>query len=131
MLVIGRKGLTTVWKGLTDGELNLTQPYVMAEPGRISVSDQKANNSFAHQQFRLWRDDLNKFGTTLDLHFPAITPVLYFTFADGNEAVMAWGEADAKIDRPVTVSGEVPPIRTKNSLLSLVRHQSRASHFVV
>ncbi len=119
MLVIGRKGLTTVWRGLTDGELNLTQPYVMAEPGRLSVSDFKANNSFAHQQFKLWRDDLNKFGTTIDLHFPAITPVLYFTFADGNEAVMAWGEADAKIDRPVTVSGEVPPIRTKNSLLAL------------
>ena len=119
MLVIGRKGLTTVWRGLTDGELNLTEPYVMAEPGRLSVSDFKANNSFAHQQFKLWKDDLNKFGTTIDLHFPAITPVLYFTFADGNEAVMAWGEADAKIDRPVTVSGEVPPIRTKNSLLAL------------
>lgn len=119
MLVIGRKGLTTVWRGLTDGELNLTEPYVMAEPGRISVSDQKANNSFAHQQFRLWRDDLNKFGTTLDLHVPATTPVLYFTFADGNEAVIVSGEADAKIDRPVTVTGEVPPIRTKNSRLIL------------
>jgi hypothetical protein len=119
MLVIGRKGLTTVWKGLTDGELNLTQPYVMAEPGRISVSDLKANNSFAHQQFKLWKDDLNRFGTTIDLSFPATAPVLYFTFADGNEAVMAWGQADAKIDRPVTVSGEVPPIRTKNSLLAL------------
>src|SRR4029453_7941694 len=28
-------------------------------------------------------------------------------------------QANAKIDRPVTVTGEVPPIRTKNSLLAL------------
>lgn len=119
MLVIGREGLTTVWKGLTDGEINLARPYVLAEPGRISVSDLTAKNSFAHQQFKLWKDDLNKFGTTLEMRFPATTPVLYFTFAEGNEAVLAWGQADAKIDRPVTVSGEVPPIRTKNSLLAL------------
>lgn len=119
MLVIGREGLTTVWKGLTDGEINLTRPYVMSEPGRISVSDLTANNSFAHQQFKLWKDELNQFGTTIEIRFPAVTPVLYFTFAEGNETVLAWGQADARIDRPVTVSGEAPPIRTKNSLLAL------------
>jgi hypothetical protein len=119
MLVIGGKGLTTAWRGLTDGEINSTQPYVMAEPGRLSVADQKGGNSFAHQQFRLWKDDLNRFGTSVDLRFPAITPFLYFTFADGNEAVMVSGNADIKIDRPVTVTGEVPPIRTKNSLMIL------------
>ena len=119
MLVIGREGLTTEWRGLTDGEINLTRPYVMAEPGRISVSDLTAKNSFAHQQFKLWKDELNQFGTTIELRFPATTPVLYFTFADGNETVLAWGQADARIDRPVTVSGEVPPIRTKNTLMAL------------
>lgn len=119
MLVIGRKGLTSVWKGLTDGELNLTQPYVMAEPGRLSISDLTANNSFAHQQFRLWKDNLNTFGTTVEMRFPGITPFLYFTFADGNEAVMASGHADVRVDRPVTVSGEAPAIRSKNSLMAL------------
>ncbi|HEX6731355.1 MAG TPA: hypothetical protein VF074_15130, partial [Pyrinomonadaceae bacterium] len=119
MLVIGSKGVTTVWKGLTDGELNLTRPYVMAEPGRVSVSDATAENSFAHQQFQLWKDKQNSFGTTADLHFPKVTPFFYFTFADGNEAVMASGNADVKVDRPVTVSGEAPAIRSRNSLMVL------------
>ena len=119
MLVIGRKGVSTVWQGLNDGELNLTKPYVMAEPGRVSVSDVTAENSFAHQQFQLWKDKQNTFGTTVDLRFSKVTPFFYFTFADGNEAVMASSNADVKIDRPVTVSGQAPAIRSRNSLMIL------------
>jgi len=119
MMVIGGKGVTTSWQGLQDGELNLTRPYVMAEPGRLSVSDVMADNSFAHQQFQLWKDAQNTFGTTIDLRYPKITPFFYFTFADGNEAVMASGNADVKIDRPVTVSGQAPAIKSKSSLMVL------------
>src|SRR5262245_1215133 len=128
LLVIGGQGLSTVWKGLTDGEINSTQPYVMAEPGRLSVADQKGSNSFAHQQFRLWKDELNKFGTSVDLRFPAFTPFLYFTLAEGTEAVIVSGNADIKIDRPVTVTGEVPPIRSKNSLM--IQSGNKAGRFI-
>jgi hypothetical protein len=62
------------------------------------------------------------------LRFPAITPFLYFTFADGNEAVMTSGNADVKIDRPVTVTGEVPPIRSKSS--SMILSGTQAGRFV-
>ena len=117
LLVGCGEGLTNAWKGLRDGELNLTQPFVMAEPGRISISDPTANNSFSQQTFKLWKDKLNKFGTTVELHYPKTTPFFYFTFADGNEALMIFGNADVKIDRPVNVAGEALPIRSKNSLL--------------
>jgi len=119
MAVIGDKGTTSVWRGLRDGQLNFIQPYVMAEPGRLSVSDLMASNSFAHQEFQLWKDKLNKFGTNVELHFSGVTPFLYFTFADGNEAVMASANADVKIDRPVTVTGQPPAIRSKNTLMIL------------
>lgn len=117
MLVRCDKGLATVWQGLTDGELNLIQPYVMAEPGRLSISDPTAQNSSAHQQFRLWKDELNTHGTTVELRYSETTPVFYFTFADGNEALMTSANADVRVDRPVTVAGEPVAIRSKNSLL--------------
>ena len=119
MLIQGEKGLTNKWTGLKDGELGLTQPYVMAEPGRISISDPTANNLSAHQNFHLWKDDLNEYGTSVGMAYPKTTPFFYFTFADGNEALMVPGNADVKIDRPVTVVGEAVPIHSKNSLLIL------------
>lgn len=124
LLVGCGEGLTSAWKGLRDGELNLTQPFVMSEPGRISISDPAANNSFGQQTLKLWKDDLNKFGTTVDLFYPQTTPFFYFTFADGNEALMILGNADVKIDRPVTVVGEALPIHSKNSLLILTANKT-------
>ncbi|MCM3872800.1 MAG: hypothetical protein ND895_19135 [Pyrinomonadaceae bacterium] len=124
LLVGCGEGLTSAWKGLRDGELNLTQPFVMAEPGRVSISDPTANNSFGQQTLKLWKDDLNRFGTTVDLSYPQTTPFFYFTFADGNEALMILGNANVKIDRPVTVAGEALPIHSKNSLLILTANKT-------
>ncbi|MGH9929918.1 MAG: hypothetical protein ACREA9_11945 [Pyrinomonadaceae bacterium] len=119
LLVNCVKGMTNNWSGLRDGELNLTQPYVMAEPGRLGVFDFTANNSFGLQTFDLWKDGQNKFGTSIALAYPKTTPFFYFTFADGNEALMVLGNANVKVDRPVTVKGEAVPIHSKNSLLIL------------
>jgi hypothetical protein len=111
-------GLTSTWKGLQGGELNLTQPYVMAEPGRIGISD-LAHNSAGQQTLKLWKDDQNKFGTTVALQYLRTTPFFYFTFANGNEALMILANGDVKIDRPVTVAGAALAIHSKNSLLIL------------
>ncbi|CAN5867244.1 hypothetical protein BH18ACI4_BH18ACI4_06970 [soil metagenome] len=124
LLVGCREGLTSAWKGLQNGELNLTQPFVMAEPGRISISDPLSKNSFGQQTLELWKDDLNKFGTTVELYYPHATPFSYFTFANGNEALMIFGNADVKIDRPVTVAGEALAIHSKNSLLILTANKN-------
>jgi hypothetical protein len=124
MLVGCGSGLTGAWKGLRDGELNFIQPLVMAEPGRISISDPTANNSFGQQTLKLWKDDLNRFGTTVDLHYSPATPFFYFTAADGNEVLSILSNADVKIDRPVTVAGEALAIHSKNSLLILTANKA-------
>jgi hypothetical protein len=119
MLVKCGKGLTNSWKGLQGGELNLTQPYVMAEPGRIGITDLAAGNLFCTQDFKLWKDELNPYGTSVRMLYPQATPFFYNTFANGNEALLVLGHADVRIDRPVTVAGEALAIHSKNSLLLL------------
>lgn len=119
MLVKCSKGLTTSWKGLQGGELNLIQPYILAEPGRIGITDLTAGNLFCTQEFKLWKDKQNPFGTSVEMVFPQTTPFFYNTFANGNEALLVLGHADVRIDRPVTVAGEALAIHSKNSLLLL------------
>lgn len=119
LLVKCDEGLSAAWKGMKGGAVGLSQPYILAEPGRISVSDLLAKGAFAKQTFELWRDEQNPFGTTVEMQFPEAAPFFYFTFADGNELLMALGNADARVDRPVTVKGEPPPVRSKKTLLVL------------
>ncbi len=119
LLVRCKKGLTAVWKGLNGGELNLNQPYLMAEPGRIGLTDPSAGNLFCNQTFKLWKDEANTFGTSVLFQYLKSSPFFYNTFAGGIEALSVTGDADFQIDRPVTVRGEALPIRSKNSLLLL------------
>ena len=119
LMIQGGTGLTNIRQGLKGGELKLALPYLLAEPGRISISDLNAGNAFGEQTFDLWKDDLNPFGTTVELRFQQATPFFYFTFANGNEALIILGNADVKIDRPVTVAGEALSIHSKNSVLTL------------
>ena len=119
LLIKGGKGLTNDWQGLKGGELNLVQPHVLAEPGSIGIFDPVASNVFCQQSFKLWKDDLNQHGTTVAVQYPPSTPFWYFTFANGNEAVMIFGHADFQIDRPVTVAARALAIKSKNSLLVL------------
>jgi hypothetical protein len=118
-------GLSAAWRGMKSGELNLSHPYILAEPGLISVSDQLAKGVFAQQTFELWLDQRNRFGTSVEMQYPEATPFFYFTLADGNELLMALGNADVRIDRPVTVKGEPPPVRSKKTLLVLAISQTR------
>jgi hypothetical protein len=119
LLVKCGQGLTNRWKGLDGGNLNLNEPLVMAEPGRISISDVVASNVFCRQVFNLWKDDLNSFGTTAEVQYPKTTAFFYFTFANGNEALMVQGHTDVRIDRPVTVAGQALAIHSRNSLVIL------------
>jgi hypothetical protein len=119
MLVRCDKGLTNAWKGLKGGDLGLNQPYLMAEPGRIAVTDLTAGNVFCQQSFNLWKDEQNPFGTSVQLQYPSTTPFFYNTFANGNEALMILANADVQVDRPVTVAGEALAIRSKDSVLIL------------
>lgn len=119
MLVRAKAGLTARWSALTGGPLNLSQPYIMAEPDRIALTDLTAGNVVAHHDFKLWIDDKNKHGTKVRLQIPAAVPYFYNTLANGTELLMTFGHADVQADRPVTVDGRPLELRSKNSLLML------------
>jgi len=119
LLVRTGKGLTSTWTGLQGGELTLNQPYVMAEPGRIAITDLTAGTLAYQQTFQLWKDEQNPYGTTAQARYPTTTPFYYNTFANGTETLMLSCNTDVQSDRPVTVAGEAIAIRSKNSLLFL------------
>ncbi|MCI0524176.1 MAG: hypothetical protein L0Y75_02845 [Acidobacteria bacterium] len=119
MLLIGEEGLTASWLGLNGGALNLNKPYIMAAPGRIAVSDLTSGNVFSHQDFQMWKDEQNPFGTSVRVQYLSTAPFFYNTLASGVELLMTQVNADVRADRPVTVKGEALEIRSKNSLLIL------------
>ncbi|MBI1766066.1 MAG: hypothetical protein HYR56_32070 [Acidobacteria bacterium] len=123
LVVHCKPGLTAAWTGLQGGELALQQPYLMAEPGRIAITDLLAANRFCTQQFNLWKDAQNPYGTSIQMLYPAATPFFYNTFANGNEVLAVLGHADVQIDRPVTAAGEALAIRARNSLLLLAANK--------
>jgi len=119
LLVRGEKGLTSNWTALKGGPVNLRQPYVMAAPGRIAISDLSAGNSLAQQDFKLWIDKLNQHGTTAKFQYLSAAPFFFNTVANGVELVSTLGNADVRADRPVTAKGEALQIRSKKSVLTI------------
>ena len=119
LVVKGNPGLTTDWQGLKGGSINLVQPYILAEPGRIAISDLAAGNGVCQQKLNLWKDAQNPFGSTIQLQYSQAAPFFYNTFANGSEAIAILCNADIQIDRPVTAAGQALQIRSKNSLLML------------
>jgi hypothetical protein len=124
LLMTGKEGLTAEWSGVHGGAINLNKPYLMAAPGRIALSDPTAGNVAAHQNFDMWKDALNPYGTTVHLQFLASGPFFYNTLANGVELLMTHVNADVRADRPVTVKGEPSAIRSKDSLLILAATSS-------
>ena len=124
LLVRCTAGLNSAWSGLQGGVLELKHPYVMADPGRISLTDLAASNRFGRQTLELWKDSQNTFGTRVQLQYTSATPVYYNTFANGSEALMILANADVQADRPVTVAGQPPAIRSKNSIFFLAASQA-------
>jgi hypothetical protein len=125
LLVKCSKGLSADWRGLQGGALNLNQPYVLADPGRIGITDLAASNLFGAQNFKLWLDEQNRFGTSVEMRYAQATPFFYNSFANGNEALLVFGNADVQIDRPVTAAGEALAIKSKNSALMLAANKTQ------
>ncbi|MCB9336750.1 MAG: hypothetical protein H6577_01345 [Lewinellaceae bacterium] len=126
MLIQTEGGLAANWSGLKGGALGLNQPYIMASPGRIAITDLAAGNVFSYQNLNLWKDHQNPFGTTARLQFSSGSPFYFNTLANGTELIMALTNADVRADRPVKVNSEPLEIRSKNSVLLLaVTHAFR------
>ncbi|MCH5376921.1 MAG: hypothetical protein JJ992_23385, partial [Planctomycetes bacterium] len=116
MLVQCGPGLGDSWLGLEGGGFHLAQPAFLVGPGQILLADVTAGNPHAHQSLAMWRDETNPYGTRIDLVFPASGLFFYLSSAAGNELLMTVANADVQVDRPVTVSGQPPAVRTLNSL---------------
>ncbi len=114
-----KKGITLYWKGLRGGEVGLANPYLLCDPGSIDVTDLHAGNLYCNQEYRLWKDDIGDYGSSVRIQYSADFPLVYLTFANGNEALFAIVNANPLLDRPVKVCGERLDIRTKNSILAL------------
>ena len=119
-----KAGLASSWTALNGGPLNLRQPYIMGAPGRIAITDLNAGNALCVQEFALWLDKLNRFGTTAEVQFLAEAPFFFNTLANGTELLSTLVNADVRADRPVTAKGEPLEIRSKKSLIVLAATKS-------
>lgn len=119
MLVQTSQGLFDRWQGLEEGGLHLANPAFLVSPGLILLADLTAGNPHVRQTLALWRDELNPFGTTVELTFPLPALFFYATSASGIELLMTFANADFRVDRPVKVNGEPPVVRSLHSLIVL------------
>lgn len=124
MLVRGKEGLSTMWQGLKGGGLQLKKPALLVSPGQIFVVDFTAGNPHATQALKLWRDEINTFGTQVNLQFAPSTSFYYTSNANGNELIMTLTNADFQLDRPVQVNGEPPAVRSLNSILAIAANKT-------
>lgn len=117
MMVQCGAGHTSEWAGLKGGGLQLSQPVFLVQPGQILLAELAAANLQASQQFQLWADEANPFGTSVELSFPSPTLFFYISNANGHELFMCLANSTFHIDRPVRVNGEPPAVRSLSSLL--------------
>lgn len=117
MYVQCKNGIVNEWIGLKGGGFSLNAPAFLVGPGQILITDLTAGNPHASQSLKLWKDEKNEKGTSVNLTFSGSAPFFYLSNANGNELLMTWTDADFRIDRPVKVNEEPPAIHSLNSVL--------------
>jgi hypothetical protein len=129
LAIQGSQGLTLGWRGLRDGPIRLPNPWVALWPGLVLIADLHASNLNAHQHFRLWKDSDSKFRSELNLRYTDSFPVIYAAAATGSEILLAAVDAEARLDRPVDVTGTPLPVHSLGSLLLLTYTDTRQDVF--
>ena len=110
-------GLTAKWVNLTNNHLALINPFIIGEPGRIALTELKGNAHGAQQDLSLWQDEVNPYGTSMQLTFSNAMIFLFNTLAKGDEMIAGNCNADVQTDRPVKVNGEAVSVKSKNSMM--------------
>lgn len=124
LMVQCKEGIQCTWQGLSGGVYHLASPTFLAIPGQFLIADLSSSNPHITQRLNLWKDELNPFGSTVDLKFNSSAPFYYVSNANGTEMLMTLTNADFRIDRPVKVNGEPPAVRSLNSLLVMAANAS-------
>ena len=112
--------LTLTWRGLRDGPVRLPSPWIVQFPGTILIVDPSASNLYASQRFKLWKDADSKFRSELDVRYTDAFLLIYVTTSTGSEVVLASVSAEARLDRPVDVSGVPLGVHSLGSLMLLL-----------
>ncbi len=110
-----KEGLDAKWTNLQNKNIALKNPFILAEPGRICITDLFSDGAGAFQQFAGWKDEQNPFGTTLHCKYNKDALFIFNTDAKGDEVIVGVNDWDIKADRPVKVNGEAVAVKTKNS----------------
>ena len=118
-------GLDGATVNLRDRRISLSAPFILAEPGRIGLTDLKSDGSGSSMTFDMWQDDVNRFGTTMECRLPKESLFLYNTAANGYEMAVGTTTCRMQIDRPVKVDGTAVSVVTKNSLWTLVAAKAK------
>ncbi len=105
-----KTGLSAQWLGMQNGAVNLSNPYIQLNVGKISVLEFAAINLSGTQQFLLWKDALNPHRSSIELFYNTAFPFLFLSDAAGSEMIIA---------QTNTVNAQPLDIKTKNSLLFL------------
>lgn len=119
------KGLSANWTNLQGGGVSLSSPFIIGEPGRIGVSDQKSDGLGTTQHFDMWRDERNAFGTSVDWKFTKEGLLIYNTVTAGDEVLVGLADCDIKADRPVKVNGEPVPIRSRSTIFGIAVNKAK------
>ncbi|MEO8116417.1 MAG: hypothetical protein ABI653_02135, partial [Bacteroidota bacterium] len=119
-----KTGIEANWKGLLDINLkneawiDLRLPWLLAEPGRISITDADAFGNLAKQEYNLWKnkkDEWNKIQLDFTNHFL----FFYNCIQTGNESIMSFTDCNGVIDKPVDVSGVPFELKSKATFFIL------------
>jgi hypothetical protein len=123
VMVRTRDGITDSWAGMKSGNLKFLAPTILVEPGQIVITDLPGGIAPAYSTLKLWKDDVNTFGTEVKLSFGSSKPFIWVTNANGNELCLSHPDADFQIDRPVTVDGSPPRVYSVNSVLIIAANK--------
>lgn len=124
MMLQTGKGLSASWVGLKDANLrerewiSLRHPWILSEPGRISLTDLKAGNLTAKQQYKLWKDAKGRWDT-IDLQYTDNFLFFYNCLEAGNETVMAVADCKGVIGKPVNVAGIPFELKSRQTIFLL------------
>ncbi|MBS1730331.1 MAG: hypothetical protein JSS67_06080 [Bacteroidetes bacterium] len=119
-----KTGIEVTWKGLSDIHLQnevwiqLRSPWLLAEPGRISITDTDAFGNFAKQEYPLWKNKKNNWNK-IQLEFTDHFLFFYNSIQTGNESIMTFTDCYADIDKPVDVAAMPFDLKSKTTFFIL------------
>ena len=116
LLFLFFKGFTCTRKTVIGSDTFLPSPLLIAEPGRIGITELKSNAIGSTQEINLWRDEKNTHGTSAVFTYLKEAGFIYNTLSTGFEVLLTACDADILTDRPVKVNGEPLKINTKKSV---------------